>query len=135
MTDRLVLKWSACALGVALSLPLFTPNCQAAEKVKARPQAPAERDVAQRVQPMGRDRIAFGAAAMIGDQHERQVGPRLLAGDPRRQRPQVGIADRILGQQDESGVVVDMRGVDLRDLAPRRQTVRSGSRHSSRCPL
>src|SRR5438132_419332 len=31
MTDRLVPKWSACALGVALSLSFVTPLCQAAE--------------------------------------------------------------------------------------------------------
>jgi hypothetical protein len=50
MTDRLVPKWSACVFGVALSLLIFTPVRQAAEKVEVRPKpAPAELDAAQRV--------------------------------------------------------------------------------------
>jgi hypothetical protein len=77
-------------------------------------------DVAQRLEPARRDRIALRAAAMVGHEHERQVGPCRLGGNARHQRSKVGIADGILGQQHEPHVVVDrgdQRGQIATDIA------------------
>src|SRR5215831_3181319 len=49
MTDRLVPKWSACALGAVLSLWFITPLSQAAEKAPPGQHTPVERGVTERV--------------------------------------------------------------------------------------
>ena len=66
-----------------------------------------ERYVAQCLQPARGDGIALRAAAVIGHQHERQVGPGGLTGQPQRKRLEVGDPDRLLGHQDEGHVVVE----------------------------
>ncbi len=67
-----------------------------------------ECDAAEQLHQPGGGRVAFQAAAMLGQQDEREIGPRRLRADPVDELPQIGAAGRLLGHDGDVGAALDL---------------------------
>ena len=91
-----------------LSLPAAQIGLHDAHKRCGMKRPLEEGDVSERLRQPGCRRIAFEAAAMLGQQYERKVRPRGLCGHPLHHCSHIGAAGRFLGQDGNVGAPPDL---------------------------
>ena len=95
--------------GARLILSAAPAQCRArqAHEDRRMKRALEEGDVAEDAGETCRGRIALEPTAALGQQHEGEVRPRRLAGNPVRQVLEVGGLERLLGNDREPGAAAD----------------------------